>query len=203
VKPTKSRSKPDRNTRVASQEFPTPNPGVFDFTPEDLKANQQGFISERQRGYLHSTARGIRSFSWTSATVGLSFLLFGMCLVLASFLQNADSRDALFSSPSNLLLMAGGAVVVVALIALSVLLNRRQAASLTQASLGSAEGIVRLHEGYSPNSAITSYNVHVGGQKFSFSEDMGRIFQEGRKYRVYFCKSGVHQLILSLEQLPS
>ena len=202
MRPTKSRSSPGRATKAEPEEFPTPNPSIFDFTPEDLKANQRGFISERQRAYLHGTARGIRSFSWTSATVGLSFLLFGMCLVLALFLQNADSRAALLSNPGNLLLMAAGAVVVVGLIALSVLLNRRQAASLTQAPLQRAEGAVHLDEGYSPNSAITSYIVHVGGQKFSFSEDMSRIFQEGRKYRVYFCKSGVYRLILSLEQLP-
>jgi hypothetical protein len=92
--------------------------------------------------------------------------------------------------------------MVVGLIALSVQLNRRQAASLAQAPLQSAEGVVHLDEGYSPNSAITSYNVHVSGQKFSFSEDMRRILQEGRKYRIYFCNSGVYHLILSLEQLP-
>jgi hypothetical protein len=186
----------------ASEEYPTPNPGIFDFTPEDLRANQHGFISERQRAYLQSTARGIRSFSWSSVTIALGFLLFGMCLILALFVQNEDSRAALFSSPLNLFMLAGAAIFVVALLALSVFLARRQAAALVQARLQSAQGELRLDEDFSPNSGITSYQVFVGPQKFSFSEDMSRVFQQGRKYRVFFCKSGVYQLVLSLEPLP-
>ena len=33
--------------------------GMFEFTPEDLKANQRGYLTDRQRGWLHGTARGI------------------------------------------------------------------------------------------------------------------------------------------------
>ena len=125
-----------------------------------------------------------------------------MGLILVLFIQNARSRAALFSSPINLLLLAGAAVLVVALLILSLLLARHQAASLTAAPLQTAQGVVRLEQEYSPNSAITSYHVFIGEQRFSFSEEMSQVFQEGRKARVYYCHSGPYQLILSIEALP-
>jgi len=174
---------------------------IFDFTPADLKSNQRGFISERQRAYLQGMAAGIRRFFWSSIPIALGFLLFGMCLILAMFMQNASSRAALFSSPLNLFLLAATMGVVLMLLALSIFLARRQAASLAQARLQSVQGEIRLDEDYSPNSGITSYRVYVGTHRFSFSEDMSQVFQQGRQYRVYFCKSGVYEPILSVEEL--
>lgn len=176
---------------------------IFDFTPTDLKSNQQGFISERQRAHLQGMAAGIRRFSWSSIPIVLGFLLFGMCLILAMFMQNASSRAALFSSPLNLFLLAATAVVVLVLLALSIVLARRQAASLAAARLQSVQGEIRLEEYFSPNSAITSYRVYVGGHRFSFSEDMSQVFRDGGKYRVYYCKSGVYEPILSMEELSN
>lgn len=196
---SRSRNAPPESTA----EVQVGNLGIFDFTPADLKSNQHGFVSERQRLWLQGMAAGIRRFSWSSATIALGFLLFGMCLILALFMQNQSSRTALFSSPTNLFLLAGTAVVVVALLALSILLARRQAASLAQAQLQTAQGEIRLEEEYSPNSGISSYRVFVGAHRFSFSEDMSQVFREGRKYRVCFCKSGVYEPILSMEELSN
>jgi|GEM_PF-5693407 hypothetical protein len=75
---------------------------IFDFTEEDLKSNQRGHISPRQREWLNMTARGIRSSSWTSVSVTVGFLFLGLCIILALYLQNEDSRAALFSNPLNL-----------------------------------------------------------------------------------------------------
>jgi len=42
---------------------------IFDFNENDLKLNQRGQLSPRQKEWLGMTARGIRSFSWRSANM--------------------------------------------------------------------------------------------------------------------------------------
>jgi hypothetical protein len=184
-----------------SAEFPTPNLSIFDFTPEDLKLNRGGYISQRQRAWLQRTAGGIVRFSRSSAVIGLGFLLFGLCLILALYLQNERTRAALFSSPLNLLMLAGAALLVLVIVILALYLTRRQTSGLAEARLLTAQGAIRLEESFSPGSAITSYRVFVGQERFSFSEDMSRIFHAGKNYRVYFVHSGPYQIILSLEEL--
>jgi hypothetical protein len=187
----------------SSAEFPTPNLSVFDFTPEDLKMNRGGYISPRQRAWLQRTAGGIVRVSRSSAVIGLSFFLFGLCLILALYLQNESTRAALLSSPLNLLMLAVAAVLVLVIVVLALYLTRRQTSALAEARLLTAQGPIRLEESFSPGSAITSYRVFVGEQRFAFSDDMSSIFHEGKNYRVYFVHSGPYQIILSLEELRS
>jgi hypothetical protein len=49
----------------------------------------------------------------------------------------------------------------------------------------------------------TAYYVFVGKKKFAFGEDMSRTFKEGERYKVYYCKSGVYEMVLSLEKVES
>lgn len=76
---------------------------LFDFTEQELKLNKRGQVSPRQREWLNMTARGIRSSSWTSVYVTVGFMFLGLCILLALYLQNEDSRAALFTNPLNLL----------------------------------------------------------------------------------------------------
>src|SRR5688572_24732105 len=72
---------------------------LFDFTEEDLKLNQRGYVSPRQREWLNMTARGIRNSSWTSVYVTVGFLFLGLCIIMALYLQNEDSRGIICQSP--------------------------------------------------------------------------------------------------------
>ena len=175
--------------------------GIFEFTPEDLRANQRGTLTDKQRGWLRGTARGIRSCSTSSAAVGLGFVLFGMLLTLGLYMSNEDSRRAFFASPVNLLVFAGAGVVAVSAIGLSILLARRRAAAVAAGVLKAVQGPVRLDQEYSSGAGFTSYYVHVGDHKFSFSDDMSGVFREGEAYRVYYCGSGPYQMIMSFERL--
>jgi hypothetical protein len=177
------------------------HPGVFDFREDDLRLNRQGYMSQRQRAWLQGTGRGMLRFSRSSATIALGFVLLGGCIILALYLQNEGSRRALFSSPLNLLMLAGALLVALAAIVLSVWLARRSSSALANARLEKVEGLARLDEDYSPGSALTSYHVFIGNHKFSFGEDMSDVFKAGGHYRLYYCKSGPSQIILSFEQL--
>ena len=69
------------------------------------------------------------------------------------------------------------------------------------AQIQTAQGKVRLDE-ESGEGGITYY-VFVGKKKFAFGDDMSRVFKEGEKYKVYYCKAGVFEMVLSLEQVEN
>src|SRR5687767_8708956 len=119
---------------------------LFDFTEEDLKLNKRGQISPRQREWLNMTASGIRSSSWTSVYITVGFLFLGLCIILALYLQNEDSRAALFSNPLNLLVFPATIVAVAAILAFSIWLTRRISQRLMNAQIQTAQGKVRLDE---------------------------------------------------------
>ena len=174
---------------------------LFDFTEEELKLNRQGQVSSRQREWLNRTARGIRSTSWTSVYVTVGFTFLGLCMILVLYLQNEDSRAALFSNPLNLLVFPVTIIAVAVILTLSILYMRRLANRLAGAQIQSAAGKVRLDE--ESGEGGTTYYVFVGKKKFAFGEDMSRVFREGEKYKVYYCKAGVYEMVLSLEKLES
>ncbi len=174
---------------------------LFDFTEEDLKVNKRGQVSTRQREWLNMTARGIRSSSWTSVYVTVGFMSLGLCMILALYLQNEDSRAALFSNPLNLLVFPATIFAVAVILTLSILYMRRLADRLAGAQILSAQGKARLDE--ENGKGGTTYYVFVGKKKFAFGEDMSRTFKEGEKYKVYYCKSGVYEMVLSLEKVET
>ena len=99
------------------------------------------------------------------------------------YLQNEDSRAALFSNPLNLLVFPVTIFAVAVILTLSILYMRRLANRLAGAQIQAAQGKIRLDEEHSEGG--TAYYVFVGKKKFVFGEDMSRTFKEGEKYKVY------------------
>ena len=174
---------------------------MFEFNAEDLKANQRGQVSPRQKEWLKMVARGARSFSWTGAIVIIGFALLGLCMILALYLQNEDSRAALFSNPMNLFMFPVIILVIVGIIILSIALAYWNANRLENAALLSVIGNTRFDESYSSKSNIRSYYVYVGKKRFTFGDDMSRTFKEGEKYKVYYCKPGMYEFVMSFEKI--
>jgi hypothetical protein len=199
--PAKRKTTRPASTPEAGEEYKPGSLSIFEFTPEDLKANQRGYLTDKQRGWLQGTARGITSCSMASAPIALGFVLLGLSITLGLYLSNEDSRRALFSSPMNLLGLAAAGVIGVAAVGLSIVLARRQAAGVARAQLQRAQGKVRLDQDYSSSSSLTTYHVFFGAHKFSFGDDMSSVFREGHAYSVYYCQSGPYQLIMSFEEL--
>jgi hypothetical protein len=174
--------------------------GMFEFTDEDLKFNQRGQLSLRQKEWLKNVARGTRSFSWTGAVVIIAFASLGLCIMLAVAMQNEDSR-AVLSDPNFLIIIPVILVVIVGVIILSIALAYWNAHRLENATLLSVSGNTRFDESYSSESNIRSYYVFVGKKRFTFGDDMSRTFKEGAKYKVYYCKPGMYEFVMSFEQL--
>jgi hypothetical protein len=74
---------------------------------------------------------------------------------------------------------------------------------LQNSVLSSASGTIRFDQDSSGESGITSDHVFVGKQKFTFGDEMSAVFKEGERYKVYYCKSGVYEFVLSLEQVSN
>ena len=144
-------------------------------------------------------ARGVRSFSWKSAFITIGFTFLGLCLLLGLFLQNERSRAALFSNPLNLMVLIGIVPLILGILALAIFLNYRNANKLENSVISSASGTVRFDQDSSGESGITSYYVFVGKKRFNFGDEMSGVFNEGEKYKVYYCKSGVYEFVMSYE----
>ncbi|MFT3890102.1 MAG: hypothetical protein QM730_00575 [Anaerolineales bacterium] len=173
---------------------------MFEFNEDDLKANKRGQFSPRQRSWLNGIARGTRKFSWRSAIIAIGFTLVGLCLMLALYLQNESSRKALFSSPVNLIVLAAVIPLVMGIMALAIFVNYRNANKLENAVVSSVSGPVRCDSDSSGESGLTTYLVIVGNKKFKFGDDTSSKFQEGEKYKFYYCKAGLYEFVMSYER---
>jgi len=172
---------------------------MFEFNAEDLNANQRGQFSPRQKEWLKMVARGARSFSWKGAAIIVGFMFLGLCIILALYLQNEDSRTALFSNPANILMFPAIVVVILGIIVLSIALAYWNAKRLENATLLSVIGNIRFDRSYSSNSNTTSYYVFVGKKRFTFADDMSHALNESHKYRFYYCKPGMYEFVMSFE----
>jgi hypothetical protein len=173
----------------------------FDFTGEELEANKKGVLSPRQKQVLNATAHGMRA-SWKSGVwVILFFLALGSCIILAMFIQSMDMRNFRTLAPQMVIGLCFAVFAVFVITAFGIFFSRRQAAKLEVAPLLSAEGIIRHDSSYSSESGFTSYYVYFGKKRFSFADEMNRVFPEGATFRIYYCKVGQIELIMSFERL--
>jgi hypothetical protein len=173
---------------------------MFEFTDEDLKMNKRGQLSPSQNEWLKMIGKGGVRVQGFNVWIAIGFMFLGLCLILALFLQNEDSRAVLFANPQNLLIFPTLVLVVVGILVLSLLLARWNANKLQNAVLSSASGSIRLDSDSSGESGLTSYYVFVGRKMFTFGDDMSRVFKEGEKYKVYYCGSGVYEFVMSYER---
>ncbi len=173
----------------------------FDFSEEELQLNKSGVLSSRQKGVLKSMAGSMRS-SWRSGIwVILFFLGLGTCIISASFLQGMDKEKLRVMGPQLLIGLCFAVLAVFAITAFGIFTSYRQAAKLESAPVLVAEGVISHGRDYSANSGITSHYVYFGKKRFSFPDEMSRTFPEGATFRIYYCKIGQIELIMSFEKI--
>jgi hypothetical protein len=173
----------------------------FDFTDEELQLNKKGVLSSRQKQVLKSMAGSMRS-SWK---VGLwvipFFLMLGICIEGAVFMQGMDAERLRVLGPQMLVGLCFAVAAVAVVVGLGVLVSFKQSARLEKAPLLSAEGVISHDSEYAPSAGFRSYYVYFGKKRFSFPDEMDRTFPEGSTFRIYYCKVGQIELIMSFERL--
>jgi hypothetical protein len=174
---------------------------MFEFTEDDLNANKSGQLSASQRDWLKGVGQGGVRLQGFNVRIAIGFLFLGLCLILGLFFQNEDSRAALFANPLNLLIFPITVLVVLGILLLSLLLARWNADRLSNPVLSSVSGNVRFDRDSSGKSGIITYFVIIGKKKFKFGDDMSDIFEEGHKYKFYYCRAGLYEFVMSYEKL--
>ena len=173
----------------------------FDFTEDELQSNKKGILSQRQKGVLKATSDSMRS-SWKSGIwVILFFLILGTCIMAALFTQGLNAQNIKALGPQMVVGLCFAVFAVFVITALSIFMSYRRAAKLESAPLLTAEGVISHNRDYSPNSGVTSHYVYFGKKRFSFPDGMSRVFPKGTKFRIYYCKVGQIELIMSFERI--
>lgn len=75
---------------------------MFEFTKDDLKANQRGPLTQGQRDYLKMIGEGGVRVQRMNTKIAVGFMFLGLCIILGMYLQNESTRAALFSNPLNI-----------------------------------------------------------------------------------------------------
>jgi hypothetical protein len=176
------------------------------FTAEDLDANRQGVLTERQRAQVDTLHR----------QGGIAVLVAGVIIVLtfaaigSYVLFLAPTGEALRRGPMGPMipLVLGGAVLLVlASLAGSV---RRQR-SLRAGRVSAVEGKAKLRSrqvsgamaavAEATGADLRASTIKVAGTKFHVDEATVQAFKEGALYRIYYVKNAPIHLILSAEAL--
>jgi len=173
----------------------------FEFTEAELKSNKKGMLSPRQKDQLNAMAHGIRRSSKSGVWIILGFMFLGLSIIGALFLQDFDIKRLQILGPQILVGLGFTVFAVLGMIALSLFLSNRQSAKLESAQVLAVEGVVQHDSEYSMESSFTSYYVYFGKKRFAYADDMSSTFPEGARFRVYYCKAGQIELIMSFERL--
>lgn len=178
------------------------NPAVYEFTDQELKSNQRGFISPGQMEMINNMAIGIRRSQQSTAKIAIIFPFLGLCMILGLSLSNESARTVLFSKPINLIILALLIPIVLGIFGLSIYFANKRADQLVDSRLSKVEGKVSLDETHSSKVGSTYY-VIIETVRFVFPEDVSKIFLENSNFRIYYCKTMMLNLILSYEKIDS
>ena len=170
---------------------------LFEFTEEDLRSNQRGFVTPSQMKWLKGFAGGIVASHRGGWPIILFFLLLGTGMILAMNLSNESTRRAFFADPIIGIVLCAMFPVVLGIYGVSAIFTKRRADKLSNPVLKTAEGIISLDE--ESSDVGTTYFVYVGETEFKFGGDMSRYFPEGRTCRVYYSETSMLHTILSYE----
>jgi hypothetical protein len=172
---------------------------MFDFTQDDLKANQTCKISARQQEWLAQLGRTTNRWGGATLWVGLVFMFIFVVLILTLFLMNEGTRKVLLSASP--ILAAALCFVFLGIILFSFLgrrVTQNQAGQIAQAEFLVADGTAKLGETHSAKWG-TGYYLEIGETRFSI--DARNKFEEGKRYRVYYGRIPQGNLIFSYEKI--
>jgi hypothetical protein len=173
----------------------------LDFTEEELKLNKNGILSPKQKGMIKAMARGIRSSSKSGVWLVLGFMVLGLSIIIPLNLQGLNERSLPILGPQLVVGLCLSVFAIFAVIAFMLFNSRRQAGKWEAAPVLSAEGIISHDSDYAPSAGFRSYYVYFGKKRFSFPSEMERVFPAGSTFRIYYCKVGQIELIMSFERL--
>ncbi len=172
---------------------------LYEFTEEDLRSNQRGFITPAQMKFLNGFAKGIVASHRGGWPIIIFFLVLGLGMILAMNLSNESTRRAFFADPIIAIVLCATVPVVLGIYGVSAIFAKRRADQIANPVLKIAEGTITLDE--ESSSVGPTYFVLVGEDEFKFGGDMSAYFPEGQKCRIFDSETSMLKIILSYEFL--
>ena len=166
------------------------------FTSADLRANQQGRLTESQRDLAQSKYRSYVRNGLIALLV--MWLIFTALLVGSLIAQGSQPEDM-----RVLPYVIGAMTAIFVLVGIGSLWHGRD---LRDGRVRSVEGVaktkVATYQGRYSRS--TGYELTIGGQKFRLISQMElAAFQNGSHYRVYYIRYAPLHVLLSAESLDA
>lgn len=176
---------------------------IFNFTPDDLRANRAGTLTPRQEELLENFLSGrqksiLRMF--IVYLVGFSLLIF-ISLLAPVALGNRE-LDSLIAKDLPIFVLV--ITTLCGIITFDWILDRWLMRDVTNKKMRKAEGIASVKSRVIPGGAepYTDYYLFLGQTRFHFSyPGQAQAFEDGQHYRIYYVKNYPVPFILSVERL--
>ncbi len=174
---------------------------AFNFTAEDLKANNDGIISPRQQEMLKGMGRRLTGYSRFGIKFTIGFVLIAGAVFLAFIASNESSRKAFFGDTSTLVVLAIVIPIPVLIMVAYYFVTKKQRRQYEHAKLKMAEGraVVKKKTAGSRYGPSHYWELKVGDFEMNLVDEYAKAVRDGAAYRVYFTKVGKIPTILSIE----
>jgi hypothetical protein len=169
--------------------MPEPDLSIFEFSGEDPRSNQRGFVTPGRQAWPKATSQGIRSYSTGAALAGFGLVGLGWSGILALSIQGEDTSAALFSGALTVPVLAASYLLASLFISLGVILARWVAAQPEHAPPQAAAGIARFDRSCSPHRDFELLRARWRQEIWSWTRKTVHLFTGGAPYRVYCGKA--------------
>ena len=172
----------------------------LNFTPADLQANQQGFISFEQKRRL-KRLRLLGGTTWISG-IWLVINVANLCLMgfmlLAGLAGELDDEMIVtFIFLGVILIPFSGAMVYITAKIFKEYWHD-MTSDIVNAEVTQARGIVKYEA--VPSGKITNYFINIGDEQFPVSKPLQEQFSDNTAYNIFFAPES--RILLSAKQLP-
>jgi hypothetical protein len=172
----------------------------FEFTNEDLRFNQQGVISPRQKEWMQKNVAAASNFSKVTMWIVLALFPILLCFIASLLFSTESMRDVVMSaSPVAWAVLCLFPFFLIGSVVVGMFISRRRTENFLESRLLVAEGRAKLHTTHNPRWG-TGYYIMLDDTKVGIVwKDK---FAEDERYRVYYCKSREgYDFLMSFEKL--
>ena len=167
---------------------------AFNFSAEDLAANRQGLLTNRQRQMVANQVKLVR----ISSTLALSSVL-GSMLVFVGMAVFAEQGPI---PPQAIPYLAGTGLILLCIVGMFIFIGLRRLHTLRAEKISMTTGLIHLTTKRFRRGRWTGYYATIDAIRFQLaSKQQFEALNEDSTYQIYFLNYPPTHLILSLEEI--
>jgi len=167
---------------------------AFAFSAEDLAANRQGLLTDRQRQMVANQVKLVR----ISSILALLSVLGSMLVFVGMAVLTEQGPIPLQAIPY----LAGTGLILLGIVGTFIFIGLRRLHTLRAEKIGMTTGPIHLTTKRFKHGRWTGYYATIDAIRFQLaSKQQFEALNEGIPYRIYFLNYPPTHLILSLEEI--